>query len=138
MNTISVRIRIDLGPGLAIGPGKIALLEGVRRTGSLAQAAREMGMSYRRAWLLMQSLNAAVRDPVTIASTGGRHGGGAAVTAAGKALIASYHRLEKRLLRETRREVAPFMPCSDGAAAAAPVPSAASARPRRASRKKNR
>ncbi|MFI4891609.1 MAG: winged helix-turn-helix domain-containing protein [Steroidobacterales bacterium] len=109
MKPLTVRIRIDFGPGLAIGPGKIALLEGVQRTGSLAQAARDMGMSYRRAWLLMQSLNEAVREPVTVAATGGRHGGGATVTAAGLALIASYRRLERKLLTEARKEMPPFL-----------------------------
>ena len=67
--------RVDLGPGCSIGPGKIELLEAIARTGSIRQAARTMRMSYRRAWLLIESINRSFREPVTTASVGGQGGG---------------------------------------------------------------
>ena len=71
-----VRFRVDLGPGCSIGPGKIELLEAIARTGSIRQAARAMRMSYRRAWLLVDSLNQSFRERSTSASVGGAGGGG--------------------------------------------------------------
>jgi molybdate transport system regulatory protein len=108
MTSIDVRLRIHFGSKLAIGPGRIELLERVRRTGSLAQAARGMQMSYRRAWLLMRSLNDSLRKPASVPARGGRSGGGATVTPTGLALILSYRRMEARSVREARRRFARF------------------------------
>jgi len=116
MTSIEVRLRINFGSKLAIGPGRIELLEGVRRTGSLAEAARGMGMSYRRAWLLMQSLNDSLREPASIPARGGRRGGGATVTPTGLALIRSYRRMEASAMREARRRFARFAPAKIGQA----------------------
>ena len=110
MKQISVRVRIYFAAERAIGPGRIELLEGVQRTGSLAQAARGMHMSYRRAWLLMRSLNESVANPVSVAAKGGRHGGGARLTPAGKALIRAYRGFEARVTRESRRRFVRFAP----------------------------
>ena len=110
MTQITARIRIHFGSRLAIGPGRIELLEGVQRTGSLAQAARGMSMSYRRAWLLMQSLNQSLASPATVAARGGRSGGGAALTPVGKALIRTYRRIEDKATREISRRFARFAP----------------------------
>ncbi len=110
MTQISARIRIYFGTQLAIGPGRIELLEGVQRTGSLAQAARGMNMSYRRAWQLMQSLNSLLARPASIAAKGGRHGGGATLTPTGKALIRAYRGFEIRMTRETRARFGIFAP----------------------------
>lgn len=90
----NVRLRIDLSTGRSIGPGKIALLETLERTGSLAQAARDLGMSYRRAWLLVQSVNALTDRPAVTAVKGGAGGGGATLTADGRALIGAFHAVE--------------------------------------------
>ena len=73
-------IRIDLDGGFRIGPGKIRLLELIEATGSISAAGRAMAMSYRRAWLLVESLNTSFREPVVAAQSGGRHGGGAQLT----------------------------------------------------------
>ena len=100
MKRITARVRIYFGSELAIGPGRIELLEGVQRTGSLAQAARAMDMSYRRAWLLMQSLNESLVGSATIAARGGRSGGGAMVTPLGKSLIRTYRQFEARAARD--------------------------------------
>lgn len=94
MDALKARLRIDLAPGRAVGPGKIALLEALDRTGSLAQAARELDMSYRRAWLLLKSLNELSGEAVVVSVKGGNGGGGATLTAAGRALIAAFHAVE--------------------------------------------
>jgi molybdate transport system regulatory protein len=93
--TGALRVRIDLKPGVSLGPGKIALLEHIAGSGSLSQAARELGMSYRRAWLLLDDLNRAFAEPATTASVGGSGGGGARVTPFGEALIAAYRGIER-------------------------------------------
>lgn len=99
-----VRFRVDLTPGCSIGPGKIELLEGILETGSLSAAARRLGMSYRRAWLLLDSLNRAFREPLATASVGGRGGGGVRVTAFGRKVVAEYRRFEADVQRlGTRR-----------------------------------
>jgi molybdate transport system regulatory protein len=87
-------IRIDLENGDRIGPGKIALLEAIRATGSISAAARSLRMSYRRAWLLVEEVNHALREPAVAAETGGRRGGGAAVTPAGERLVGLYRTIE--------------------------------------------
>ncbi len=89
-----VRLRIDLAPGAAIGPGKIELLEAIQATGSLSEAARRIGMSYRRAWVLLDSLNRSFTGPLATASVGGRGGGGVEVTPLGAELIKRFRRLE--------------------------------------------
>jgi molybdate transport system regulatory protein len=87
-------IRIDLASGDRIGPGKIALLEAIRSTGSISAAARSLGMSYRRAWLLVEEVNDALRQPAVMAETGGRRGGGAVVTAVGERVVDLYRSIE--------------------------------------------
>ena len=109
MKTISVRLRVYVGTELTLGPGRIELLERIERTGSLASAARAMDMSYRRAWLLMRSLNAALDTPALVSVKGGRHGGGASVTAAGKLLVRAYRLAEEDCLRRVRRSLGKFM-----------------------------
>ena len=93
-------LRIDF-PGGRIGPGKIALLEAIGREGSISAAARTLGMSYRRAWLLVESLNAMAGAPVVAAAAGGAGGGGAALTEAGRALVADYRAIEEAAVAAT-------------------------------------
>ena len=87
-------IRIDLASGDRIGPGKIALLEAIRSTGSISAAARSIGMSYRRAWLLVEEINRALREPAVTAETGGVRGGGAVVTPVGERVVGLYRAIE--------------------------------------------
>ncbi|HVY24188.1 MAG TPA: LysR family transcriptional regulator [Steroidobacteraceae bacterium] len=94
---LSLRIRIDFNQLCSIGPGKIQLLEAIEKTGSLSQAARDMDMSYRRAWLLMDSMNSSFDKTVASASTGGTGGGGAALTEFGQELVKTFRDLEKKL-----------------------------------------
>jgi len=95
MNTPRIRFRIDFGDSSFVGPGKIDLLEAIQRCGSLSQAAREIGMSYRRAWLLLEAVNGSFRERAAIASTGGRGGGGVQLTGFGEQLVATYRQLQR-------------------------------------------
>jgi molybdate transport system regulatory protein len=88
-------LRIELGPEERFGPGKIKLLELVGSTGSISAAAREMDMSYRRAWLLIDEMNRLFKAPVVAAVTGGAHGGGATLTELGERLIGIYRAIER-------------------------------------------
>jgi molybdate transport system regulatory protein len=87
-------IRVDLGPGLRIGPGKIALLETIDATGSISAAGRKLGMSYRRAWLLIDDMNQCFRHAVVSARPGGSQGGGAVLTEFGSELVRDYRAIE--------------------------------------------
>ncbi|NMJ42675.1 LysR family transcriptional regulator [Roseomonas sp. JC162] len=87
-------VRIDLPAG-RIGPGKIALLEAIDREGSISAAGRALGMSYRRAWDLVDALNRILGTPAVEASTGGYRGGGAMLTDAGRNLVADYRAIER-------------------------------------------
>jgi molybdate transport system regulatory protein len=87
-------IRIDLATGNRIGPGKIALLEAILSTGSISAAARLIGMSYRRAWILVEEINHMLAQPAVKTETGGRRGGGATVTPVGKQIITLYRDIE--------------------------------------------
>jgi molybdate transport system regulatory protein len=89
-----LKITLVLASGARIGPGKAALLESVQATGSISAAARAMGMDYKRAWLLVDSLNRAFDIPVVQRAIGGAGGGGATLTPFGADLLARYRRLE--------------------------------------------
>jgi len=100
-----IRFRIDFAENSSVGPGKIDLLEAIRDSGSLSQAARDLGMSYRRAWLLVDSFKAAFREPVTLATTGGKGGGGVALTKFGEGLVDSYRTLERDIAELASRRL---------------------------------
>lgn len=102
------RLRIVFPGATKLGPGKIDLLDAVGRTGSISAAGRELGMSYRRAWLLVDAVNRLFKEPVVVASAGGAAGGGAQLTPGGRALVAAYRRIEARSLAAIREELAPF------------------------------
>jgi molybdate transport system regulatory protein len=104
-----VRFRIDFAEHSSVGPGKIYLLEAIRDAGSLLQGGRNIGMSYRRAWLLVESLNQSFRKPVTVASRGGKNGGGMLVTEFGVALIKSYRELERDFATLAERRLHPII-----------------------------
>ena len=92
-----IRFRIDFAENSNLGPGKIALLEGIRTYRSVSEAARRMNISYRRAWLLLDSLNKSFDMPATVNSVGGRGGGGAEITPFGLLLIERYREVERKL-----------------------------------------
>jgi molybdate transport system regulatory protein len=93
--TLGVRLRVVLERGIAIGPGKADLLEAIASTGSIAAAARGMGMSYKRAWLLVETMNTLFRAPLVESAKGGRTGGGARLTPLGEEVLAAYRRMEQ-------------------------------------------
>jgi molybdate transport system regulatory protein len=99
------RLRIVLAPDIAIGPGKADLLQGIHETGSIAAAGRRMGMSYKRAWYLVETMNRHFAGPLVTASKGGRRGGGAALTDLGQQVLKSYRRMEQRTHRALEREL---------------------------------
>lgn len=101
-------LRIDLPGGARIGPGKIALLEAVGETGSITAAGKALGMSYRRAWLLLDALNHTFDTPVVATAAGGAHGGGAQVTEFGRSLIVAYRDLEAACAALTEQRLAAF------------------------------
>jgi molybdate transport system regulatory protein len=107
-----IRFRIDFGEHSNIGPGKVALLEGIKAHGSVSEAARSMRISYRRAWLLLHSVNQSFDAQATINSVGGRGGGGTKITPFGILLIERYREVERKLnvvaeecLQEIRAQV---------------------------------
>src|SRR5215831_7863670 len=106
----SIRFRIDFGPKNGVGPGKIALLEQIERCGSLSQAARNLNMSYRRAWQLLESLNSSFIEPVALTSTGGRGGGGAKLTLLGERLIHVYRAFGVKIQARAAQSFGAFKP----------------------------
>jgi molybdate transport system regulatory protein len=92
-------LRIDFDGGRAVGPGKIKLMELIDKHGSIAEAGRQMGMSYRRAWLLVDSLNRCFRIPVVASQQGGQQGGGASLTKFGHAVVHHYRAVESAAVK---------------------------------------
>src|SRR5450759_166133 len=88
------RIRVLFGSAFAIGPGKADLLQAIEQTGSISAAARSMGMSYRRAWLLIDTMNQCFRERVVDTATGGKGGGGAQITPFGLTVLRRYREME--------------------------------------------
>lgn len=101
----SLSVRIDLGPH-RIGPGKIELLEKIEALGSISAAGREMDMSYRRAWELVEEMNTLFPAPLVSARSGGRHGGGTALTPLGQSVVASYRAVKQAADAATREAIA--------------------------------
>lgn len=95
--------RIYCGDEIALGPGKIELLQSISETGSISEAARKMDMSYNRAWLLVRTMNRCFKEPLVIASRGGETRGGAELTRAGKQLLDLYRQLESKVASATRQ-----------------------------------
>lgn len=91
---LRLTLRLDLPNGHRLGPGKIRLLEAIAATGSIAAAGRSLGMSYRRAWLLVDEINRAFTQPAVAGQTGGSGGGGTALTDWGRELVTLYRGLE--------------------------------------------
>ena len=97
-------IRLDLANGNRIGPGKIAVLEAIRDTGSISEAARYLGMSYRRAWMLVDQLNETLHEPAVSTRQGGQRGGWTVLTPTGERVIELYHTIEELTRTSARQE----------------------------------
>lgn len=92
----------------AMGPGKAELIARIGRSGSISAAARAMGMSYRRAWQLVEALNETYRQPVVTTAIGGKRGGGARVTAFGERLVAAFRAMEDKASRAIAADLRRF------------------------------
>jgi molybdate transport system regulatory protein len=99
-------LRLDFGPGRAIGHGKVRLLEAVRDHGSISAAGRSMGMSYRRAWLLIDELNGLFETPLVETKHGGSAGGGAELTRFGHHVVQQYRTIEAKAHEAVAGELA--------------------------------
>ena len=107
--SVQIRLRITKGDEIAVGPGKIALLEAVAATGSITAAARALRMSYRRAWLLLDTMNRCFRKPLIAAEAGGRRGEGATLTPLGVDVVARYRRIERVALEAGAADIRAFL-----------------------------
>ncbi len=105
---IHVTFRLDFDDERRLGPGKIALLEAIQTSGSIAAAGRQFGMAYRRAWLLTDELNRMFADPLVLTRGGGRNGGGAILTPLGEEIVAAYREAERKIRQATTVEVDRF------------------------------
>ena len=99
------RLRVTAGEAIFVGPGKIALLEAIRDTRSITAAAKSIGMSYRRAWVLVDELNGSLASAAVESAIGGERGGGSTLTALGAELIDVYRRIEATAARACAKDL---------------------------------
>jgi len=97
--TCRPRIRIKAGKDIALGPGKVDLLEAIERSGSISAAARDLGLSYRRAWDLVDTMNHCFKHALVTRVKGGKGGGGAQLTAEGRSLLNLYRTMEAKAVK---------------------------------------
>jgi molybdate transport system regulatory protein len=102
------QLRISFRKSIAMGPGKADLLDAIAESGSISAAARKLGMSYRRAWVLVDTMNASFRSPLVETLTGGAQGGGAQVTELGHDVVRRYRQMEKKACASVTREMGEF------------------------------
>jgi molybdate transport system regulatory protein len=104
----SAKFRIYFGDEIAIGPGKADLLDAIAESGSISKAARKLGMSYKRAWTLADTMNRCFRQPLIDTATGGGGGGGARITSFGEQVLRHFRSMEKRTDAAIRADLAAF------------------------------
>jgi molybdate transport system regulatory protein len=102
---VRFRMRIRKGETVALGPGKVDLLEAVREYGSISAAARSLDMSYRRAWLLIDELNKSLKSPATVSEQGGQSGGGCALTPVGEDIVRLYREVEAQAQKACAKQI---------------------------------
>ena len=107
-DTLRPQLKVSFRKSIAMGPGKAALLDSIVKTGSISAAARELGMSYRRAWVLVDTMNSCFVSPLVETLTGGNRGGGAQVTEFGQEVLAHYRAMEQKATASVRREMSKF------------------------------
>lgn len=113
--TDRLSIRLDLASGARIGPGKVAVLEEIARSGSISAAGRALHISYRRTWELVEDLNRSLGTPVVQTAAGGSGGGGAVLTRAGHAIVQHYRAIEQDTATAARKHLdALNRACRDG------------------------
>jgi molybdate transport system regulatory protein len=104
----SAKFRIYFGDEIAIGPGKADLLDAIRDSGSISKAARQLSMSYKRAWNLVDTMNRCFKEPLINTATGGGGGGGARLTAFGEEVLSHFRSMEKRTDTAIRADLRAF------------------------------
>lgn len=102
------QIRIMFRKAIAMGPGKADLLRAIEHAGSISAAARDLGMSYRRAWLLVDTMNQCFKSPVVETLTGGQRGGGARVTELGHEVLERYVEMEAKASASVQKDLVAF------------------------------
>ena len=102
------KFRILYGDDIAMGPGKSELLAAIDTTGSISQAAKQLGMSYRRAWTLVDTMNHCFTEPLVTTATGGDHGGGARVTDFGRDVLRRFNAMQHKADAAISADVAAF------------------------------
>jgi molybdate transport system regulatory protein len=102
-SSIEIKTRIVHRGQRALGPGKADLLEKIGSEGSISAAARAMGMSYSRAWALVEEMNDCFREPLVAAKTGGKKGGGAELTEFGADILGVYRQMQAKLEQDAAR-----------------------------------
>jgi len=106
--TLRPQIRIMFRKAIAMGPGKADLLQAIGETGSISAAARCMKMSYRRAWLLVDTMNQCFDGPLVETATGGNHGGGARITELGQEVLRRYRAMDAKASAAVSKEIVAF------------------------------
>ena len=101
-----LRLRLLFGDDAMVGPGKVELLERIRDAGSISAAGRGMAMSYKRAWMLVEEMNAAFRTPLVDSTRGGPGGGGARITEAGAEVLRRYRAIERAASQSAAGDIA--------------------------------
>ncbi len=102
-------MRVTVADLVAIGPGKVALLEAIRDHGSISAAARSLDMSYRRAWVLLQEINQSMRRPAVLSEHGGENRGGSTLTPDGEAVIRLYRAIEAQAAAACSKEISALL-----------------------------
>lgn len=103
--TLRFRTRVLKDNSIPVGPGKIELLKAVNECRSISAAAKSLGMSYRRAWLLIDEMNRTLKEPVITTATGGSHGGGSLLTVFGEELIELYTAIELKAYEACKADI---------------------------------
>jgi len=95
--TLKLSVRVFVDDTIALGPGKLSLLDSIAQNGSISAAARAMSMSYARAWRLVDDMNRCFKSPLVLTASGGKHGGGARVTEEGRQVLQVYRDMQARV-----------------------------------------
>lgn len=109
MSCVDIKLRFPYHDGVyALGPGKADLLDGIIEKGSISAAAKTMGMSYKRAWDLVNTMNNSFKQPLVATATGGSHGGGAQVTEFGRDVLNRYRHIHRKAMEAIEQEADAF------------------------------
>lgn len=107
---LRAQLRIMLGEEIAFGPGKADVLDAIQETGSISAAGKKLGMSYRRTWLLVDTMNRCFQQPLVDTAKGGAHGGGTQLTELGLQVLTQYRELQKEVAAITEKHFVTLQP----------------------------